>query len=187
MKYSLLLLISLYLTIGCSPDEREQAQQDQRQQQLQAQLIESTPEFDRQLAEVLESYFNLKDALVATEPILASEKADSLLQLIQRVKPTGLSQETQTIWETYAGNIIEEGSRIVSEDDVEKQRVYFEPLSEAMIDLIKTFRPVGYTVYHQSCPMVRGGSADWLSREEQIANPYHGDRMMRCGEIIERI
>jgi hypothetical protein len=56
-----------------------------------------------------------------------------------------------------------------------------------MIQVVENFRPVGYEIYVQSCPMVRSGSADWLSREETIRNPYHGDRMMRCGEVLRQI
>jgi len=187
MKYFLLLFTILFLTTGCSPNEREEAQQEQRQQQLQSQFIQSTSAFDGQLADLLEQYFELKDALVDTDAESAAEQSESLHQFLNDIDPAGLSSETLTIWETYSRSLTDESIRIANEKDIEEQRLYFETLSEAMIDLVKTFRPVRYTVYHQSCPMVRGGSADWLSREEEIANPYHGDRMMRCGEIIERI
>lgn len=185
--FSYLPLFMLIFLAGCSPDEREQSQQEQRQQQLQSQLVQSNPEFDSQLEGLLNIYFDLKDALVESDPVTASSAAESLISFIEQVGTGGLTPETLTIWETYAGTLAEEADRMIAEEDVEQQRLYFETLSEAMIDLVKTFQPVNYTVYHQSCPMVRDGSADWLSREEQIANPYHGDRMMRCGEIIERI
>jgi hypothetical protein len=188
MKFFLTLFaLSLLIFSGCSPSEQEQAQQDQRRQQLQNQLIESTPEFDEQLSVVLDRYFDLKNALVESDPESAKIKANSLISETETVDPEGISQESLALWLSYK-DIIENGSvELIREDDVDDQRYNFEFISEAMIEMIKTFRPVGYTVYHQSCPMVRGGSADWLSREEQIANPYHGDRMMRCGEIIERI
>jgi hypothetical protein len=57
----------------------------------------------------------------------------------------------------------------------------------AMIEVVEAFGPLANTVYRQTCPMVRGGSADWLAEEEQIANPYHGSRMLRCGEVVRKI
>lgn len=188
MKTLLTTLITLIvLTTACGPSEREQAQQEQRQQQLQMQMVESTQEFDDQMSIVLDRYFELKDALVESDAETAKVHANSLKSEAERVSPEGLNQESIALWVSYR-EIIENGSdELIREDDVDDQRYHFEFISEAMIEMVKTFRPVGYTIYHQSCPMVRGGSADWLSREEQIANPYHGDRMMRCGEIIERI
>jgi len=182
-----LFALMLIISIGCNPSEKEQAQQEERRQQMQAQFVQSNQKFDDQISIVLGHYFDLKDALVESDAETAKVHANSLMSEAERVDPEGLKQESLALWISYK-EIIESGSdELFKEDDVDDQRYHFEFISEAMIEMIKTFRPVGYTVYHQSCPMVRGGSADWLSREEQIANPYHGDRMMRCGEIIERI
>ncbi|MDZ7755847.1 DUF3347 domain-containing protein [Rhodohalobacter sp.] len=184
--YALFALI-LVISVGCSPSEKEQAQQEERRRQMQAQFVQSNQKFDDQISIVLDHYFDLKDALVESDAETAKVHSNSLMSEAERVDPEGLNQESLALWISYK-EIIENGSNeLLKEDDVDDQRYHFEFISEAMIEMIKTFRPVGYTIYHQSCPMVRGGSADWLSREEQIANPYHGDRMMRCGEIIERI
>jgi hypothetical protein len=53
--------------------------------------------------------------------------------------------------------------------------------------MVKAYGPFDNTIFRQTCPMVRGGSADWLSREERIMNPYHGSRMLNCGSVVERI
>jgi hypothetical protein len=76
---------------------------------------------------------------------------------------------------------------IVALSDVEAQRMEFESLSMAMINVVEAFGPLSNAVYRQTCPMVRGGSADWLATEEQIANPYHGSRMLRCGDVVRKI
>lgn len=183
------LIITLF-TIGgfaCTPPEQEQVQQQQRQQQLQTQFTETSPEFNQQLIHLLDIYFELKNALVETNQENTATAAEMLDEYIENMDASGLSPEIQTVWESYSHTIAGESSKIKSDQDIEQQRFYFETLSETMITLVKTFRPASYTIYHQSCPMVRDGTADWLSREEQIANPYHGDRMMRCGEVIERI
>jgi Cu(I)/Ag(I) efflux system membrane fusion protein len=37
---------------------------------------------------------------------------------------------------------------------------------------------------HYYCPMVRGGGGDWMQPGGEIANPYWGDEMLRCGEVV---
>jgi Cu(I)/Ag(I) efflux system membrane fusion protein len=37
---------------------------------------------------------------------------------------------------------------------------------------------------HYYCPMVPGGGGDWMQPGGELANPYWGDEMLRCGEIV---
>lgn len=185
MKYSYLLLIPLLF--ACTEGEREQAQQEQYEMQLRQQLIETTEPFRDDLTLLLGHYFNLKDTLVATNPEAAGELAVSLVQAAEAVDVAELNDETVMIWASFADEIVSHGTQLRDQSDVEEQRVHFEDLSETMIQIIDSFRPAGYEIFVQSCPMVRDGSAEWLSREEEIRNPYHGDRMLHCGEILRRI
>ncbi|TVR15093.1 MAG: DUF3347 domain-containing protein [Balneolaceae bacterium] len=188
MKVFFLSLLVILLTIvGCGPSEQERAQQQQREQQMQMQVVQSTPEFNEQMAEVLERYFDLKDALVASDAEQAATYAETFRDEVAQTNPDGLNEETTAIWVSFSEVMVNSSNELITLEDVDDQRYHFEYISEAMIEMVDLFRPVGYEIYHQSCPMVRGGSADWLSREEQIANPYHGDRMMRCGEVIRRL
>ncbi len=182
-----LMVFILMLVSACGPSEQERAQQEQRQQQMQMQMVETTAEFNDQMSAVLNRYFDLKNALVDSDAERAKGYAESLKMEADGVEPAGLNEETLALWVSFGEVIINNSRDLILLEDVDDQRYHFEYISEAMIQMVDTFRPVGYTVYHQSCPMVRDGSADWLSREEDIRNPYHGDRMMRCGEVIRRI
>lgn len=172
---------------ACAPPEEQQAQQEQRQQQMQMQAVQTTPEFNEQMAAVLDRYFELKDALVESDAEEAKKMADQLRQEVNSTERAGVNEETLAMWVSFHEIISDRSSELITENDVDLQRYHFEYISEAMIEMTETFQPVGYVIYHQSCPMVRDGSADWLSQQEEIRNPYHGDRMMRCGEIIQRI
>lgn len=183
-----ILTISLFLIFAaCGPSEQERAQQMERQQQMIQQIIESTTEFNSQMETLLDRYFDLKDVLVESDALSVTEMAESLAQEAATVDAGTLSAETAALWVGYNDVIQHRSLEMIPLTDVDDQRYHFEYISEAMIEMVDLFRPVGYAIYHQSCPMVRGGSADWLSREEQIANPYHGDRMLRCGEVIRRL
>ncbi|MEM6467962.1 MAG: efflux RND transporter periplasmic adaptor subunit [Planctomycetota bacterium] len=37
---------------------------------------------------------------------------------------------------------------------------------------------------HYYCPMVPGGGGDWMQPGGELANPYWGDEMLRCGEVV---
>lgn len=151
------------------------------------QAIETNEEFDQEMALLLDHYFDLKDALVESDAVSASEMAEGLANATALVQYHSIAPETGALWVGYSDVIQLRSREMIPLEDVDEQRYHFEYISEVMIEMVDLFRPVGYEIYHQSCPMVRGGSADWLSREEQIANPYHGDRMMRCGEVIRRL
>jgi len=61
-------------------------------------------------------------------------------------------------------------------------------LSDAMIDIYKSFGLESETVYVQFCPMFDDNQgAFWLSTQKQIANPYYGDLMPTCGETKDSI
>lgn len=187
IKYLPFILISIFLFIACGPSEREQAQQEQREQQLQMQMVETTPEFNNQMEALLSQYFHLKDAFVKSDADAASSAAQQFIADAEEIDTSGLTQESATVWSAFSQTLIERSNNLVPLNDVDEQRYHFEYISEAMINMVETFQPLGYEVYHQSCPMVRDGSADWLSREEEIKNPYHGDRMMNCGETIRQL
>lgn len=155
--------------------------------QLRQQLIETTEAFRNDLTQLLDLYFDLKDTLVATNPEAAAELAGSLVQTVDEADVTGLNDETVMIWASFADDVVSTGNRLQEETDIEEQRFHFESLSETMIQIGDSFRPAGYDIFVQSCPMVRDGSAEWLSREEEIRNPYHGDRMLHCGEVLRRL
>jgi len=188
MRISKILAATLFLlAMSCGETEREEAQQRQYEAQLQQQAVETNPSFLSDLERLIDIYFEVKDTLVESNADEAAERTRSLVSTTEEVEVSGLNDETSMIWAAFADVIVSSGNQLAGETDIEEQRYHFEDLSETMIQVTETFRPVGYTVYVQSCPMVRDGSADWLSREEDIKNPYHGDRMLHCGEVLRQI
>ncbi|WP_347243496.1 efflux RND transporter periplasmic adaptor subunit [Thermogutta sp.] len=73
--------------------------------------------------------------------------------------------------------------------DMEVLRSAFRHLSQSLIEAVKQFghaheKPL-VVVY---CPMAFSNQgAEWLQEGEEVANPYFGSRMLRCGEVKERI
>lgn len=187
--YSLksVLLLSLIFLLCCGESDREENLRRQRQMEIQQQLVNLPNGFRSDLAILLDHYFELKDALVASDVELSAGKAALLADFASGIDPGDLNPETKAIWMAFREPVVTGSRALTKETGIDRQRIPFEEISEAVIELVDIFQPVGYEVYHQSCPMGREGPADWLSREEKIQNPYYGERMMNCGEVVRRI
>lgn len=131
---------------------------------------------------VIRAYLQLKEALVASNPREAKKLAAAQMQLLKGIPEDG----SDKAYLKLLSNIGEFLEHIQNSNDLEEQRTYFKPLSEEMIALAGTISDLETTLYVQHCPMADGNKgADWLSLEEVIANPYYGDKMLRCGKVKE--
>ena len=107
---------------------------------------------------------------VAAQEALA---ADDLDQAHQALK--GLIQNASPTLKPLA-------EKAASAADLAAVRVAFKPLSE---EVRKGQIPEGYVVAY--CPMADGDKgAHWVQKDQpQIANPYFGASMLRCGVFKE--
>ena len=72
-------------------------------------------------------------------------------------------------------------------NDIEEKRLAFINLSNEMINIVKVFGAQD-TVYIVHCPMADDNKgADWISFENEVLNPYFGDKMLRCGKVKQTI
>ncbi|MEZ4826703.1 MAG: efflux RND transporter periplasmic adaptor subunit [Bacteroidia bacterium] len=147
---------------------------------------ESVPhDFSKQLIPLFQAYFELKNALVATDPEKASEAAMPLKQAVTAVASNGLSGEDKQKWQNLSHKITMGSEKIMAEKkEVSVQREAFFEISNAFIQLIRNFPVAEITVYQDYCPMAFNNTgAGWLSESEPILNPYFGDKMLRCGVV----
>ena len=73
-------------------------------------------------------------------------------------------------------------------DDIEKQREVLSSLSNQLIETVDNFRVKLEIIFVAYCPMaIDDKGAYWLSEFEEIKNPYFGDAMLGCGEVIKQI
>lgn len=65
---------------------------------------------------------------------------------------------------------------------LDDDRVTFVGLSDAMAGVVEHVRPSKQqypTIYIFHCPMTKG---DWLQTTDEMANPFYGFKMLKCGE-----
>lgn len=139
------------------------------------------------LKPVLEAYYGIKDALVASDGNAASSRAASLVKAIKDVKMNELGQEQHNVWMKVMKDLDFDADHIAETKDVGHQRDHFSSLSENMYKVIKAAKPA-QPVYYQHCPMAKEGKgANWLSQVPAIKNPYYGAQMLNCGKTTETL
>lgn len=136
-----------------------------------------------QLTAVFDDYFSLKDALVKTDATMASVKAKELFVAINTVEMENLKMEEHMVWMKVYKNLASDAKKISETQDVKVQRDFFKSVSKNMYELMKVSKEDTPT-YYQYCPMVK---ANWLSKENEVKNPYYGSKMLTCGSTVETI
>src|SRR5690606_2623159 len=74
----------------------------------------------------------------------------------------------------------EAAGRLALAETIIAARVDFSALSRALIALLGSDPRLAAERHLFSCPMA-GEYGYWLQREQQIANPYMGQKMLTCG------
>lgn len=143
--------------------------------------------FLERLEEATEQYLLLSNALIEDDSQGAVRFSELMRETLADADSDLLGEEALEFWSEQWAIIDTRALALEQETELEAQRYEFEFLSEAMIRLIDGFDPLSFEVYVQRCPMVRDGSADWISRDEDILNPYHGDSMLTCGSVVRQL
>ena len=148
----------------------------------------STPEkFTKQLNELILTYFNLKDELVASDVNTTKKFSEKLNKNLENIDMTLLKGEAHVYWMKQMQLIQKYGEKITFSDDIDKQRTNFELLSTAIINSSKAFG-IETNAFVLYCPMAfENEGAFWLSKESSITNPYFGDEMLTCGTVKDSI
>ena len=149
--------------------------------------LESPEAFQQQLKQVYDNYINLKDALVEDNSEQATSNAKKLISSFRKIDMKLLKGEAHKQWMTLEGHIQSSASSISKSSEIKTQRDYFKQLSTYLIKAVQLFG-VNEKVYLEFCPMAdNNNGAYWLSKVEQILNPYFGDAMLKCGEVKQTI
>lgn len=144
-----------------------------------------------QLVGIVNNYYELKDAMVATNAAKADEAAAKMQTSVDSFKGNLASDTTNfTSLKTDLDSITIGNKNIlaVKDETCEKKRIHFETVSNAMYNMLKAVELKNAGVYRQYCPMAfNDKGAYWLSNETEIKNPYFGKKMLECGEVTDSL
>lgn len=144
--------------------------------------------FQNQLKTTFDNYLVVKDALVKDDSKKVVEGARQLLNSLNLIDMKLLKDNNeQNHWMKLEKELKYSTKSIIEVSNLEEQRNHFKYLSSHLSIAIQLYG-VNEKVYNQFCPMANNNKgAYWLSKEEQILNPYFGEDMLKCGEIIQTI
>jgi len=125
---------------------------------------------DAKLGTACQHYIHVKDAFVASNQTEARNMAGELQTALASV--------------SNGKRAADKAAQLLSASTLADQREAFEGLSNEMTTLVKGGKLSMGMIYLAYCPMVK---ASWLSNEQEIKNPYYGDKMMKCGSVKEMI
>ncbi len=129
----------------------------------------------KRVGDVVEGYLKIKDALVASDKVEAKEYAVASLEVVDAIAMPEIQQAIKEI----AGT-----------DDIEAQRESFKSFSTSLYKNLKDPKNISIEepLYKLYCPMAFDNQgAYWLSAQQEILNPYFGDRMLKCGRVEEEL
>ena len=140
------------------------------------------------MKQVFDDYILVKDALVNDDAKSAQQAGKQIIQSLKNVDMKLLSDEkAHNHWMTIQKELNASANAISGSTDISKQRGHFKHLSAHMISSVQLFG-VNENVYIQFCPMADNNKgAYWISLEEEIRNPYFGEKMLKCGTVKEAI
>ncbi len=189
MKNILNFVILGFVSVFFSCQNKQQTPKVKEAKPVVKSVVEVTPKikevdavFKTQITAVYDAYNRLKDALVASDYILAKTTANSVLTSLDKLHMSLLKkQESQKVWRAEKSLIKAQLNQLVKSKTLTQQRITFLQISNAMIRLVENFG-INKKVMIQYCPMAddfKGGY--WLSTDAAIKNPYFGSKMLTCG------
>ena len=157
-----------YCMTPTSPSERSQHRGSKQ--------TKSTDKSQNTLASlILMDYMKIKDALVVSDNEEVSLLAKNFLNDLKNE----MSPSSEALFEA--------ADSLSNALDLDTQRQAFKSVTEVLTQWIKASN-TQETLFVQFCPMAfKGQGATWLSRSEEIKNPYFGAMMLNCGRIEEKI
>lgn len=170
-------------------------EQEPKTEEETIEKLRAPHDFLSKLTPVIKEYWSLKEALVDEKVTEAAGHAANLRKSVENLVADGLDKKAREGWTSVAGSISEAAKKISEAADVAGQRKAFDPLSEAMVRMLMSFRHVlkePVTVF--LCTMAFDGQgAYWVEVGEEKRNPYFGRKpfkgqdMLQCGELQEKI
>lgn len=145
-------------------------------------------EFQDELESLTNLYLELKRALVAGDGEAAERLSKELFAGVKEVDGEQLEGEAQEFWDERRRHLLQHSEINMEAEELEELRENFIFISGEMIKIVNTFGIGDEQIFVDYCPMANSDSgAYWLSETREIRNPYFGEAMLTCGEVVKEI
>lgn len=131
-----------------------------------------------ELESLVKTYLDLQEAL-------SSDREEALSELLQQLEAS-LELSPHLLYQASSENLrlhrelSDLAGPIFSVDGMEAIREQLKAFSVKLIQLVQSTGHSGAELHHMYCSMADG---HWLQRSPELANPYYGSSMLRCGTL----
>lgn len=143
------------------------------------------PEFRAGLSEAVDVYYDMEQAFAADDGGAAAEQAAHFRKKLNAIDATHLPQGARPGWNKQTQELQSQIDNLIAATQLFLQREAFLKISEVLVDAVKTSGPLEKPAYLYHCPMALNTGGHWLSPVKEVANPYFGQEMMKCGTLVE--
>lgn len=160
-----------------------------RPSMMQPQAGPAPERFQREIGRLVTAQFALVQALADDDAEAARRAALATDTVLHDLDATALEDAAaRERWNAWAGTMHAGLDGVARAPGLEPQRRQFEAFSDALTAAVQAFGMAGTgPVYRAVCPMVQGRDGFWLQPREEIANPYYGAAMLRCGWVVDTL
>jgi Cu(I)/Ag(I) efflux system membrane fusion protein len=146
--------------------------------------VDVPAEFSNDLEGLLDQYLTLTAAFAADDVSQADAVAGQMRVSLSEVVGDALADEASAAWASHREGLETALHQLESADTIDVKRQHLSHISEALYCALASFGGVERSVYVSYCPMALDeAGAYWLASTPEIANPYFGESMLRCGEV----
>ena len=142
-------------------------------------------EFKHHMNTLIGDYMAIKDALVTDNLEKAKSSLGNFkntLQIMDQVRFE--ANKTRSVWEEMQDQLLIAVDKLLQGKDMAMLRKEFNKFSNTMRGGIEYFG-ADRTIFNQYCPMAnKNDGGYWLSYDKEIRNPYFGNSMLNCGEVV---
>lgn len=150
---------------------------------IEASFTSLDAEVAAHIKKIVSNYLVIKDAMVSSDTSEIKKGASNLTETITRFDNSYFPFEQKQEYDKHRYQIKESAQQMVAGGNVEVQRGNFAELSKHVYELVKAFG-TGEKLYYNHCNMAFDkNGAVWLSKTEEIKNPYMDSKMMTCGSV----
>lgn len=149
--------------------------------------------FNNSIDAVVAAYLSIKDAFVNGDAATAKSKTATFIQLLDAIDMKELEKDSGAIVQTAQASIMDiksNAASLLNQTDISEMRRDFSMVTEMMYPaFFKAINYEGATLYLLNCATAfgEGASANWLSKDTVVANPYLGKTMPPCGELKDSV
>lgn len=171
-----------------SHDDMEQQEHEEMTETEEAPTLSQTsPELQQQVNTLVSNYLDLKNALVESSAESSRAAASQLLANVKAFDSSQLPEEQKDFYENHVEAMSDDLGFMAENNELDKQRDHFTVVTKNTYALAKAVDSE-QSLYYQYCPMAFDNNGGyWLSAQEEIRNPYFGDKMLKCGRVEETI